>query len=516
MVTYNNRGRGFTLAGSRIFGRIPTGARSGMTTLNKGFTLIELLVVLAIIALLSSVVFAALSSARMKARDAARIANAQQVVKALEMHGVETGVTALPGSGDMSSVGSGFVSKSTTDDPQYQGQSILAALALKGLFPSGAAMLDPIYGKDNYYLAQCAASSTYGVYLKVEQTSLQIASTTLTSQCGGTQAVSLGMNYLVSAGGVGVATSATGGGSGVAAGPTGVTWTMASSTNDGAIWNEVTYGLGKFVAVGGIGAATGLIMTSTDGVTWSSQTPAISNKSGATVAYGNNMFVAFTAGGGSGVSSMYSYDGIAWATSTVPSFGNRTSVVYGAGKFVAVANSGVACNPNCAITSTDGINWTLRTLPVTDWNSIAYGNGLFVAVGNDFFGPGFAATSTDGVTWSKFSTPNTFQGIAYGAGKFVAVSDTGAVRTSTDGSTWQNQTAPAANSWTSVSYGNGIFTAVSKSGSGNRVMTSPDGVTWTSRASAANSGWSSVVYGNDRWVSVADASGAAGRVQWAP
>ncbi len=46
--------------------------------MRRAFTLIELLVVIATIALLSSVVLAAFSAARMKARDGARIANARQ------------------------------------------------------------------------------------------------------------------------------------------------------------------------------------------------------------------------------------------------------------------------------------------------------------------------------------------------------------------------------------------------------------------------------------------------------
>jgi hypothetical protein len=112
-----------------------------------------------------------------------------------------------------------------------------------------------------------------------------------------------------------------------------------------------------------------------------------------------------------------------------------------------------------------------------------------------------------GINWIACTqaTDNYWRSVTYGNGLFVAVSTDGPgnqVMTSPDGINWTARASAVNNIWLSVTYGNGLFVAVSADGMGNRVMTSPDGINWTSRASAVDNSWQSVTYGNGIFVAV--------------
>ena len=209
--------------------------------------------------------------------------------------------------------------------------------------------------------------------------------------------------------------------------------------------------------------------------------------------------------------------GINWTLRTSAANNIWGSVAYGNGLWVAVAQSGTG---NRVMTSPDGITWTLRTSAADNgWSSVAYGNGLWVAVSYDGT-ENRVMTSPDGITWTirTSAADNGWFSVAYGNGLWVAVSYDGTgnrVMTSDNGINWTIRTSAANNEWYSVAYGNGLWVAVAATGSGNRVMTSDNGIDWTPRTSAADNAWTSVAYGNGLWVAVAH-SGTGDRVMTSP
>jgi len=209
--------------------------------------------------------------------------------------------------------------------------------------------------------------------------------------------------------------------------------------------------------------------------------------------------------------------GTAWTTQTTPTNTWR-SVAYGNGLFVAVAEDG---SSNRVMTSPDAINWTSRTSAADNtWNSVTYGAGLFVAVSSSGTG-NRVMSSPDGITWTSRTSAanNNWRNVTYGNNIFVAVGITAGVgnkiMTSYDGISWTLRTAPTDNDWRSVTYGNGLFVAVASAGTTNTfVMTSPDGITWTTRTSTEDNFWRDVSYGNGLFVAVS--STGTNRVMTSP
>ena len=208
--------------------------------------------------------------------------------------------------------------------------------------------------------------------------------------------------------------------------------------------------------------------------------------------------------------------GVDW-TSRAAADNSWQSVAYGNGLFVAISSGGVTSGQ--IMTSPDGITWTPRTsAAASSWTSVTYGGGLFVAVASSSSsGAARVMTSPDGVSWTAQSTgvPDgcIWKGVTHGNNLFVAVAvycSTQRVMTSPDGINWTGRASGvAANAWSKVTYGNGTFVAVAESGAPSQAMTSTNGIDWTARttpsvgAPAAGSYWTGITYGNNLFVAVA-------------
>jgi hypothetical protein len=176
-------------------------------------------------------------------------------------------------------------------------------------------------------------------------------------------------------------------------------------------WGSVAYGNGQFMAIDqGAGKKAAV---SADGSVWQDLPETLPTGSWFSVVYGSGKFVAFSNNGAIAYSSIDRDSTLVWTqkSGAVPS--GSSKAVYGGRKFVAVF--GVTSSSNKAAYSADGINWTEAELPASaQWNSIAYGDGIFVALAS-----GTAAWSEDGVDWTAAELPQLQEGATWAALAFM-------------------------------------------------------------------------------------------------
>lgn len=168
----------------------------------------------------------------------------------------------------------------------------------------------------------------------------------------------------------------------------GITWKTRESHTERGL-HDVVYGDDRFVAVGD----RGTILTSPDAIEWTRRTTrTTTNLRG--VGWGDGQFVAVGEAGW----ILTSPDGVHWTQQSAPTQATFRDVEFGAGGFVIVGETGIV------LSSVDASTWTPRPTPISnaDWTGIAYGNGLFVAVGNiPRQSSGYWIRSSDGATWFR-------------------------------------------------------------------------------------------------------------------
>jgi hypothetical protein len=241
---------------------------------------------------------------------------------------------------------------------------------------------------------------------------------------------------------------------------------------------SIAYGAGKFVA--GCGSSTPRIFYSSDGVTWSGA----ANATGGAdyVAFANGRFFVFNGG-----SSAYQYspDGINWTAATMPSTGNWHSVAYGNGVYVAIGQNAIAYSSN-------GVNWTGVGAPVNaNYYQVIFAFGMFIAVSAASVAQ--YITSTDGITWTARSLPYFAKGgfsMAYANGVMVVLGNAQtsngaslAVIRTVDGVNWTIVNLPEMAIWSAICYAGGKFVVMSSDAA--TLAVSVDGLAWGESSSTA-------------------------------
>ena len=126
---------------------------------SRGFTLIELLVVIAIIGVLSTIVLSSFTTARMKARDAARKSFAHQIQVSLELYNNANGMYPQPNPD-----GSGISVVGISDT----GPLTLNALLVPNYF-SSTILYDQTNIADAAYFSVTSQPDSYVLHLTFEQ-----------------------------------------------------------------------------------------------------------------------------------------------------------------------------------------------------------------------------------------------------------------------------------------------------------------------------------------------------------
>ena len=194
------------------------------------------------------------------------------------------------------------------------------------------------------------------------------------------------------------------------------------------------------------------------------------------IAYGDNKFVGFL---NNSLSAFYSLnDGKSWTITRLSSAGFSdipiiSKVDYVNGKFIALGSIGTNGFYN-SFYSNNGINWIPFESPKgIIWRSIAYGNNIYIAHGNNTN----YAYSTNSLTWFTNQMPigaNSWYTI-FDGDKFVSISDTASAAYSIDGLNWNLVKIPVDAVFNDLTYANNTYIATSNTLSG---AYSYDGTIW--------------------------------------
>lgn len=264
------------------------------------------------------------------------------------------------------------------------------------------------------------------------------------------------------------------------------TWAWRNPLPQGHALTSVTFGNGRYVAVG----AHGTVLISSNRLDWTVASTGRDEFLGS-IAFGAGHFLAVSRD-----RVIASTDGTVWTRSYSNFGGAFTAISYGNGLFVAVGAEDF--NRNNLFASTNGVEWSaysvrtrlsLRAVAVGDIGIAAFGDWGAGEFSNRSFSGGLSAVF-------PIAGPFVVAGVAAAGSQFVSVLNTGAIYTAHPFDLrphgWEPVAFMSAQPLTAIHHTGSQFIAVGLSGT---ILTSPDGVHWTSRTGAGSANLSGVTQG---------------------
>ena len=251
---------------------------------------------------------------------------------------------------------------------------------------------------------------------------------------------------------------------------------------------------GLYVAAG----YNGTLFVSPNGTNWT-QIQSLTDQPLNGIVGGDGQFVAVGSRGTSltaGSATLASVpSALGWSAVASPSTMNYYAVIFNGQSYLATGD-----NAEFSVLSSDGINWTPTGGSIDDsFYGLSWGNGLFVAIGdyNKIY------TAVDGKNWTEQADlPDTVYAVTFGGGAFVAAGKAGEVFKSTDGIHWTPHNTGLIDDLEGITYGNGKFVVVAWDGT---IASSADGGAWTLSANQPTTSWLyGVTYANNLYVAVGE------------
>lgn len=236
-----------------------------------------------------------------------------------------------------------------------------------------------------------------------------------------------------------------------------------------------------------IGGYNGWVLSSVDGAVWTEHLSRMSNTIFFDLTAADNRYYAVDYAEG----DIWSFVGKSVRYERSFFDGKLNSIAYGEGVLVAVGDTGLF-----AIRQDGGPFEEIGDRSGVNFNVVRYADGMFVVGGQ----MGYTWHSDNGLSWERTRAANSndhFGGLVFARNTWWAVTNTGKVFSSFDGKQWNLRLNRPDAYFYDIAYGYGDLVVAADDG---RIFISSDGTDWVEHDLKHDGGFTGVAYGNRKFV----------------